>query len=91
MNMVAIDPFLSLITLLILLLLLLLLLLPLLLLLLLLLYHRFQLCRNEKLTDDDTTPIDPDELIRKAWETPLEPSSDLLMPLLQYQKEGIFV
>jgi hypothetical protein len=53
--------------------------------------YRFQRCRDEKLVDDDTTPIDSDELIRKAWEAPLEPSSYLLMPVLQYQKEGIMM
>ena len=33
--------------------------------------------------------MDPNELVRKEWNTPLEPHSDLLMPLLPYQKEGL--
>jgi SNF2 family DNA or RNA helicase len=39
--------------------------------------------------DLDDVAIDPDELVRKAWSTPKEPPSDLLMPLLPYQKEGL--
>ena len=39
--------------------------------------------------DEDALPLDPDELVRKAWEQPLEPSTNLLMPLLPYQKEGL--
>lgn len=38
--------------------------------------------------DEDDIPLDPSEMVRKNWEKPLEPSSDLLMPLLPYQKEG---
>ena len=30
-----------------------------------------------------------DELVRVDWNTPKEPCSDLLMPLLPYQKEGL--
>lgn len=43
--------------------------------------------RNE--VDEETRPLDPDELVRQMWERPMEPSRDLLMPLLQYQKEGL--
>jgi len=39
--------------------------------------------------DYDFQPLNPDDLVRKCWETPMEPSSDLLMPLLPYQKEGL--
>ena len=39
--------------------------------------------------DLDDVAIDPNELVRKAWSTPKEPPSDLLMPLLPYQKEGL--
>lgn len=49
--------------------------------------ERFDASANE--VDDDTVPVNPDELVRKAWDQPLEPSSDLLMPLLPYQKEGL--
>eukprot|EP01032_Pedospumella_encystans_P019528 gene19528-22199_t len=49
--------------------------------------ERFALSTNE--IDEDMEPIDPDELVRKAWEKPVEPSPNLLMPLLPYQKEGL--
>lgn len=49
--------------------------------------ERFMASANE--VDDDTVPVNPDELVRKAWDKPLEPSLDLLMPLLPYQKEGL--
>jgi DNA repair protein RAD16 len=39
--------------------------------------------------DEDLKPMDPDEMVRKTWTQPKEPSSDLLMPLLPYQKEGL--
>ena len=39
--------------------------------------------------DADGQPIDPDELVRKDWSEEKEPSDDLLMPLLPYQKEGL--
>jgi DNA repair protein RAD16 len=39
--------------------------------------------------DEDNVPVEPDELVRKSWNQPLEPSPDLLMPLLAYQKEGL--
>lgn len=39
--------------------------------------------------DTDLIPIEPDELIRKEWNTPMEPSRNMLMPLLPYQKEGL--
>lgn len=49
--------------------------------------ERFNSSANE--VDDDSIPVNPDELVRNAWDQPLEPSSDLLMPLLPYQKEGL--
>lgn len=49
--------------------------------------ERFVVSADE--VDEDMQPIDPDELVRKAWEKPLEPSANLLMPLLPYQKEGL--
>jgi DNA repair protein RAD16 len=39
--------------------------------------------------DEDDIPINPDDLVRKAWDTPKEPPAHLLMPLLPYQKEGL--
>lgn len=39
--------------------------------------------------DEELVPIDPDEIVRKGWEQPCEPTSNLLMPLLPYQKEGL--
>jgi DNA repair protein RAD16 len=39
--------------------------------------------------DEDNVPVEPDELVRKSWNQPMEPSPDLLMPLLAYQKEGL--
>jgi DNA repair protein RAD16 len=39
--------------------------------------------------DNDLLPVEPDELVRKDWNIPAEPSPDLLMPLLPYQKEGL--
>lgn len=39
--------------------------------------------------DEDAKPLDPDSLVRKTWTEKKEPSSDLLMPLLPYQKEGL--
>lgn len=48
---------------------------------------RFNESKNE--VDYDFQPLNPDDLVRKCWETPAEPSSDLLMPLLPYQKEGL--
>lgn len=39
--------------------------------------------------DEDSLPVDPDELVRKAWDKPMDPPSELLMPLLPYQKEGL--
>jgi DNA repair protein RAD16 len=48
---------------------------------------RFEASKNE--IDEDDIPIEPDELVRKAWDKPTEPSASLLMPLLPYQKEGL--
>ena len=48
---------------------------------------RFIASKNE--VDSDSVPVDPDEMVRKAWDQPFEPSGDLLMPLLPYQKEGL--
>ncbi|RYG64181.1 hypothetical protein EON64_14500 [archaeon] len=53
----------------------------------LLVQERFEASKHE--VDEDSVPIDPDELIRKSWNQPLEPHADLLMPLLPYQKEGL--
>ena len=39
--------------------------------------------------DEDAKPLDPDSLVRKTWTEKKEPSDDLLMPLLPYQKEGL--
>lgn len=39
--------------------------------------------------DTDLIPIEPDELVRKEWNEPMEPSTNMLMPLLPYQKEGL--
>ena len=39
--------------------------------------------------DEDRVPIDTDNIVRKDWDTKLEPGPDLLMPLLPYQKEGL--
>ena len=43
----------------------------------------------ESASKDHVDTIDPDELIRKDWDTPLDPPDTLLMPLLPYQKEGL--
>ncbi len=48
---------------------------------------RFEASKNEE--DEDMKPLDPDALVRKCWNTSIEPCSDLLMPLLPYQKEGL--
>ena len=39
--------------------------------------------------DQELIPVDPDELVRKDWTEAVEPTNDLLMPLLPYQKEGL--
>jgi DNA repair protein RAD16 len=39
--------------------------------------------------DKDATPLDPDELVRVEWNEQMNPPSDLLMPLLPFQKEGL--
>lgn len=39
--------------------------------------------------DDDMAEVNPDDMVRSAWKHPAEPSTDLLMPLLPYQKEGL--
>lgn len=49
--------------------------------------QRFLASRNE--IDDEFQALDPNDLVRKSWEKPLEPTADLLMPLLPYQKEGL--
>lgn len=48
---------------------------------------RFEQSLLEK--DLDFEPINPDELVRKTWSESMEAHSDLLMPLLPYQKEGL--
>jgi DNA repair protein RAD16 len=40
-------------------------------------------------TDAEFVPVDPDELIRKAWDRPLPAPRELLLPLLPYQQEGL--
>lgn len=49
--------------------------------------ERIALSVNE--VDVEGQPLDPDELVRKDWSEEKEPSDDLLMPLLPYQKEGL--
>ena len=39
--------------------------------------------------DEDDLPVDPGELIRKAWCNSMEPPDELVLPLLPYQKEGL--
>lgn len=46
-------------------------------------------CSLMEVDVDYAMPIDPDEMVRKSWSKPLEPTADLLMPLLPYQKEGL--
>ncbi len=41
------------------------------------------------LIDENYKPIKPEELVRKEWTEPLESPSELLMPLLPYQNEGL--
>jgi DNA repair protein RAD16 len=48
---------------------------------------RYEMSKNE--VDEDMKPLDPDALVRKVWDTAVEPCNDLLMPLLPYQKEGL--
>lgn len=48
---------------------------------------RVQESQNE--IDDENVPINPDELVRVEWSEAKEPSDQLLMPLLPYQKEGL--
>ena len=48
---------------------------------------RFSASQNE--IDDEFVAINPDDLVRKSWDRQMEPHSDLLMPLLPYQKEGL--
>jgi DNA repair protein RAD16 len=48
---------------------------------------RFVQSRNE--IDDDDIPIDPDAIVRKTWDHAVEPCSEVLLPLLPYQKEGL--
>ena len=46
-----------------------------------------QIAQGAKLDLD--APINPDELVRKEWDQPLEPPETLMMPLLPFQKEGL--
>lgn len=39
--------------------------------------------------DTDYIPVQPDDLVRIEWTQAIDPPSDLLMPLLPYQKEGL--
>ncbi len=41
------------------------------------------------LIDENYRPINSEELVRKEWTEPLETPSELLMPLLPYQNEGL--
>ena len=50
---------------------------------------RNRLIKSATEEDDDAKPLDPDSLVRKVWTERKEPSEDLLMPLLPYQKEGL--
>ena len=50
---------------------------------------RNRLVKSSTEEDEDAKPLDPDSLVRKVWTEPKEPSEDLLMPLLPYQKEGL--
>ena len=50
-------------------------------------FIRLQDSKNE--IDEDFIPVDPNEMVRKSWEKPCEPTSNLLIPLLPYQKEGL--
>lgn len=43
--------------------------------------------KNE--VDPDRIAVDPSELVRTDWAIVKEPCSDLLLPLLMYQKEGL--
>jgi SNF2 family DNA or RNA helicase len=52
------------------------------------LLHR-RLIKSATEEDEDAKPLDPDSLVRKTWTEKKEPSADLLMPLLPYQKEGL--
>ena len=45
--------------------------------------------KSQTEVDQDMVPVEPDELVRKEWNQPVEPHDDLLMPLLPYQKEGL--
>ena len=49
--------------------------------------ERIEKSANE--IDEDRVPIDTENLVRKDWDTKMDPSPDLLMPLLPYQKEGL--
>lgn len=49
--------------------------------------NRYESSKGE--IDEDMKPLDPDALVRKTWDEAIEPCSDLLMPLLPYQKEGL--
>jgi DNA repair protein RAD16 len=42
---------------------------------------------NEK--DMEMIALDPDEIVRAEWTESVEPPDELLMPLLNYQKEGL--
>jgi DNA repair protein RAD16 len=49
--------------------------------------QRIDESKNEE--DPDRIAVEPDELVRNEWRTAKDPHSDLLMPLLPYQKEGL--
>jgi DNA repair protein RAD16 len=49
--------------------------------------ERFKTGSSE--VDEEQSPINPDELVRKNWDCPADPSDDLLVSLLPFQKEGL--
>ncbi len=48
-----------------------------------------RIAESAGLVDENYKPIKPEELVRKEWTEPLESPSELLMPLLPYQNEGL--
>lgn len=39
--------------------------------------------------DEDEIPLDTNEMVRKVWNEAVEPTSELLLPLMRFQKEGL--
>ncbi len=48
-----------------------------------------RIAESAGLIDENYRPIKAEELVRKEWTEPLETPSELLMPLLPYQNEGL--